>query len=419
MIHPNPFNQILVWPILNILIGIYHLLSYIHLPFALGFSIILLTVLIRIVVYPFTASQLRTSQKMQKITPHINKLKEKHKNDAKMLQAETMRLYKEHGVNPAAGCLPAIIQLPIIWGLYAVLQYVVGTAPKTLITEINKLVYFPSLKLTSVIDTNFFGLPLGTSPSKLLTTVGVLILLFPIVTAVLQFLQSKMMFTPAPVEEVSKKDKKIKEVKEEKKSDDFASAMQTQSMYIFPIMIGFFSWTLPLGLSLYWNTFTIFGIIQQYEVTRSWGGLLPWINKPAAKIFDVLGVTTGIEMVDTGENVELLLQTEENGMLIGYHGETLEALQLVISLAVAKALGKFVRVSLEIGEYKKNRMEYLNTLVAQTKDQVIAENTGITLPSLKSWERRYVHMILQDDDQVATESSGEGRDRVLTIYPKQ
>ena len=66
--------------------------------------------------------------------------------------------------------------------------------------------------------------------------------------------------------------------KEVKKEDDFQTAFQTQSLYIFPIMIGFFSFTLPLGLSFYWNTFTIFGIIQQYQV-QGFGGLAPWLKK--------------------------------------------------------------------------------------------------------------------------------------------
>lgn len=271
MTNPNLFNMILVWPILNILVAIYHGLSALHIPYTLGFSIIGLTILIRAILWPLTASQLHTSRKMQKLTPHLNKLKERHKNDAKTLQAETMKLYQEHGVNPAAGCLPVVLQLPLIWGLYSVLQHVVNTKATTLVAEINKIVYLPALKLHSAMDTNFFGLPLGQSPSKLISHLGVLILLFPIATAVFQFIQSKMMFAPAPQEEG------IIEAKE-KKSDDFSSAMQTQSMYIFPLMIGFFSYSLPLGLSLYWNTFTIFGIIQQYQI-QGWGGLQVWIDK--------------------------------------------------------------------------------------------------------------------------------------------
>src|SRR5882762_10091760 len=109
------FNTLLVTPIENILVALYQLLHVLHIPYALGFAIIGLTIIVRFILYPLTHSQLKTSKKMQAITPHINKLKEKHKGDAKTLQAETMKLYKEHGVNPLAGCLPIIIQLPLIW----------------------------------------------------------------------------------------------------------------------------------------------------------------------------------------------------------------------------------------------------------------------------------------------------------------
>ena len=107
----NIFDTILVFPITNALLLVYHFLNLVHLPFALGFSIIILTIIIRLILYPLTTSQIKASKKMMDINPHLAKLKEKHKGDAKMLQQETMRLYKEHGVNPAAGCLPVLVQL--------------------------------------------------------------------------------------------------------------------------------------------------------------------------------------------------------------------------------------------------------------------------------------------------------------------
>ena len=286
MTNPSIFNLILIWPILNVLVTIYQGVLALHIPYALGFAIIILTFLIRLILYPLTAQQLKTSQKMQKITPHINKLKEKHKNDAKMLQQETMRLYKEHGVNPAAGCLPLLIQFPIIIALYQVLSHVVSTKPATLVSEINKVLYLPALKLHTAPNQNFFGLPLGKSPQTLFSSLGFLILLIPIITVVLQFLQSRMMFpvaTKASKQE-SSKDEDIKKTKESKNDtqDELQAAMQSQTMYILPLFIGFTSFKFPLGLSLYWNTFTIFGIIQQYRI-QGWGGLQGWIDKLIGK----------------------------------------------------------------------------------------------------------------------------------------
>lgn len=279
----NIFTLLLVHPIVNILVVIYHGLILLHIPYALGFAIILLTVVLRLLLYPLIGSQLKTSQKMQKLTPHLNKLKEQHKNDAAKLQAETMKLYQEHGINPAAGCLPLLVQLPIIWSLYAVLQEIVKTDPKHVLSYVNSALYSPSMKLTHMWDTNFFGLPLGQTPGHLFQMVGVIIILVPLVTGALQLVQSKMMFQSfedkiKDVEKDAAKTKNKALVKEVKKEDDFATAFQTQSLYIFPAMIALFSWTLPFGLSLYWNTFTLFGILQQYQISGL-GGLTEWTSR--------------------------------------------------------------------------------------------------------------------------------------------
>jgi len=270
------FHNLLYVPIINLLVILYHAISFVHVPYALGFAIITLTIIIRLILYPLMSSQLKASKKMQELNPHLKNLKEKHKNDAKMLQSETMKLYKEHGVNPAAGCLPVLIQLPLIWALYAALQLIVKPGMVTLKT-INAMLYSPSLKLAHPWDANFFGLPLAQTPSHLISTVGPLILLVPILTGLFQFIQSKMMFSTIAKPE-DKKLTKADSASGKKKDDDFATAFQSQSMYIFPLMIGFFSWGFPIGLSLYWNTFTIFGIIQQYRISGL-GGLKDLIDK--------------------------------------------------------------------------------------------------------------------------------------------
>lgn len=269
------FTTVLVRPIVTVLIAIYQALTFLHIPFALGFSIIILTILIRLLLYPLTRSQLKASKKMQDVAPHIAKLKAKHKGDSKRIQAETMKLYKEHGINPAAGCLPTLLQLPIIWGLYSVLQQVVRSGGVKNLTEVNKLLYIPSLHLARPWDQYFFGLPLGKGPSQLLGAVGPLILLIPVLTAVFQLLQSKMML-PSPVKEYPTDSPKEK--KEKEGAEDAMAQVQSQMVYLMPLMIGFFSFQFPLGISLYWNTFTIFGMIQQHRVS-GFGGLLPWIKR--------------------------------------------------------------------------------------------------------------------------------------------
>lgn len=268
----NIFTVVLINPILNILVAIYSLLTALHVPSAVGFSIILLTILIRLILSPFLHQSLKQQKKMQQLTPHINKLKEKHKNDAKRLQMEQMALFKEHGVNPAAGCLVMLIQIPILFGLYQVLYKVIRNPT---LSDINSRIYFSGLRLEHLWDTTFFGIPLAHPPSQLIHQVGFGIIGVSILTGGLQLIQSKMMMLP-----------KAEQPKKEKNEEpDFATTFATQSTMILPIMVGFFSYSLPFGLSLYWNTLTIFGIIQQYIIQR-FGGLVDWfpfLNKKQDK----------------------------------------------------------------------------------------------------------------------------------------
>ena len=91
------FDSFIVRPLATILVAIYQTLNFLHVPYPLGFSIIILTIIIRFILYPFISAQLKSSKKMQAVAPHLSRLKEKHKGDAKRMQAETMKLYKEHG----------------------------------------------------------------------------------------------------------------------------------------------------------------------------------------------------------------------------------------------------------------------------------------------------------------------------------
>src|SRR3972149_1703928 len=187
------FDLILIDPISNILLAVYNALFFLHIPYSLGFAIIILTIIFRFAMYPLMSSQIRSSKKMHELNPHLSKIKDRHKGDAKRLQQETMKLYKEHGINPAAGCLPVLIQLPIIWALYSVLQKIVGSDSKVVISEINKIAYFDFLKINGSWDSSFFGLPLGQNPSQLFSSIGVVVFLIPFATGFFQFIQSKRM----------------------------------------------------------------------------------------------------------------------------------------------------------------------------------------------------------------------------------
>lgn len=141
------------------------------------------------------------------------------------------------------------------------------------------------------------------------------------------------------------------------------------------------------------------------------------VKEVAEKLLSMLGVKAAVSTEPSDDIVQVVVETEEGGMLIGYHGETLESLQTILSLIASREAGEFVRVNVEIGDYKKNRVEYLKHLAVEAKEQALREQTGISL-NLKPWERREVHLLLQDDTEVTTESMGEGRDRVLVVKPR-
>jgi spoIIIJ-associated protein len=146
------------------------------------------------------------------------------------------------------------------------------------------------------------------------------------------------------------------------------------------------------------------------------------IKEITEKLLKLADVDGDFELVESKtadeENVEIILNTKDTGVVIGYHGDTLEGLQLILSLCVARTIGRFIRISVDVGDYKKNRTEFLKSLAGETKARVLAEGREIAVPELKSWERRIVHLLLEKDGEVMSESQGEGRDRVLVVSPK-
>lgn len=261
------FNLIFFGPLANLLVFVLRFLESAHIPGALGWSIVLLTLLIRLVLWPFMTTQLKSAKKMADLKPHLDELKKKHKEDKQALAQAQMALYKEHGVNPAGGCLPAVIQIPIIIALYQTILALFD--PIHGLSRINSLLYNHAWQLTSPPDPHFLGLNLASKPSEF-AQVGLIVLLVPIVTALLQFIQSRMMVPAKPLA-VQPSDTP-KEKKEKSDMEDAMGAMQGQMSYLMPLMIGYFAFSFPIGLAIYWNTFTILGIVQQYRIS-GWGGL--------------------------------------------------------------------------------------------------------------------------------------------------
>lgn len=142
------------------------------------------------------------------------------------------------------------------------------------------------------------------------------------------------------------------------------------------------------------------------------------INQTVKELFKLLKIEGDFDLSQNEEGVEIILNTKDSGIVIGYHGEILESLQLILALCIAKKIGKFIRVSVEVGDYKKNRIEWLKNLALGAKERVILEKEEISLPNLKAWERRVIHLFLENDKDVISESVGEGRERALVIKPR-
>lgn len=259
MLQPSFFNSVFVFPILNILAGYHYVLSLAHIPGTLGFSIILLTVTIRLLLHPFFKQQMETAGKMQSIKPQLDAISKKFKGDSKKIQEEQMRLYQEAGINPASGCLFMVIQIPIFIALYQTLQYFLVADTSKILIAVNKALYLPILHFKT-LDPSFFGVNLAQTPEKL----GIVFLVgVPVITGLLQYFQTQTTMAMNPQSLPAAPDTKDgKEKKEPGIGDEFQKAMNTQMKYIFPVMIGWFSLRMPVGLALYWNIFSVFSIIQ-------------------------------------------------------------------------------------------------------------------------------------------------------------
>lgn len=142
------------------------------------------------------------------------------------------------------------------------------------------------------------------------------------------------------------------------------------------------------------------------------------VQEVTTELLKLLEIEGSFDIVFGEESIDVVLETKDTGMVIGYHGEILDSLSLILSLCIARKIERFVHVFVDVGDYKKNRIDYLQNLAAQTKEKALSEQREFALSNLRSWERRIVHLVLQDDQEVLTESVGEGKERTLIIKPR-
>lgn len=143
------------------------------------------------------------------------------------------------------------------------------------------------------------------------------------------------------------------------------------------------------------------------------------VKKCAEDLLSALRIDAQVEVVETEEQVvSVNVSTEESGLLIGFHGETLSSFQLILGLMVFKKLGTWEKVVVEIGDYRAKRAEQLTAMADAYANQAISTGQPVYLPPLPPSERRVVHMALQERTDVETISEGEGNQRRVVVKPK-
>lgn len=142
------------------------------------------------------------------------------------------------------------------------------------------------------------------------------------------------------------------------------------------------------------------------------------VKKITDEFLDRLGVAGSVNVDSSDEEFKVKIDSEENALLIGKHGNTLSALEYILALFTAKKFGEYRRVLVEIGGYREDREKYLKELADRLRQEVVDSGAEKRISNLKPWERRLVHMYFSEDSEVFTESEGEDRDRVLVIKKK-
>ena len=203
--------------IIQVIQTLYHFLGSIGFP-NYGLAIVLMTVIIKIILYPLTKKQIESTRAMMSIQPKMKEIQEKYKNDKVRLNQELAKLYKEQGVNPMAGCLPLLIQMPILFGIYYGIRDFQYEGPA-----------------------NFLWMENIALPDPMY--------ILPVLSAVTTFIQAK--------QTMPKKSSGDKQ-------DGVMGMMQGQMMtYFMPLFIGYISLSFPAGLVLYWIVMNIMQIAQQ------------------------------------------------------------------------------------------------------------------------------------------------------------
>jgi len=258
------WNSLLVHPIMNLTLFAYSIVR------DFGLAVIFVTIAIRLALYPLYVTQIRSQRAMQEVAPAMEELKRKYGKDRQRFSQEQMKLYSERGINPAAGCLPLLLQMPLLIALYnSLLQLGCGLGPPP-----NNLC--PGLTHEMVESFRYSFIPNPILPDGALDTTAHWLpwisrglqhpdplFILPVLAGLVQLVASVMAMPAKTV-----------------KSDDPAQRMTQSMAYTFPLITVVIGAQFPAGLTLYWIATTLFQIVQQYFVS-GWGQLpkyLPFLR---------------------------------------------------------------------------------------------------------------------------------------------
>lgn len=227
----NTFDLLLYKPLFNFLVLLYN-----YLPgHDFGVAIIILTLLVRLILFPSSVKTMKNQRVLNEIQPKIQEIQKKHKDDKEKQVKETLEVYKQAKINPFGSLLPTIIQLPLLIALYRVFGR--GFNPSELV---NLYSFIPN---PGIINASFLGLIDLSRPNIILA----------ILAGIFQFIQTKIT---------------MPHFKKTGAKSDFAKTMQTQMIYFFPFLTVLILVGLPSALALYWTVGSVFLIIEQYFIFK-------------------------------------------------------------------------------------------------------------------------------------------------------
>ena len=275
------FNTLIITPLGYILGFIYQFVGN------YGWSLVIFTLLVKIILLPLGLKQQKATVKMQQVQPKMKELQEKYANDQQKLSEETMKLYKEYGVNPMGGCLPLLIQLPILFGLYRVIYKPVtymlhrgadiASLTEQYLANPEFIEKFGNIsgkaaqqaeimiaKAFDLINFNFLGLDISATPS---ISKPDLIWIVPSLAAVTTYLTSKITTAMGNKKEKSTEEKKPQRVLSPDQKTNTGSASSAESMtksmsVMMPIMTLWITFTFPATIGVYWTISNLASLLQ-------------------------------------------------------------------------------------------------------------------------------------------------------------